>query len=127
MAGKLRQSVKRVSTSEIYRVQKAAVLIAYGTVAIGEAVGLARDYVGPEAGMVVLGITRQGNPKSWHFGISFKGEPFKWIATYRLLNDTDEQITYVIDAVREGRVQDGEGLATLIAELTNEHEEALQL
>jgi hypothetical protein len=124
MAGKLRQSVKRVSTSEIYRVQKVPVLIAYGTVAIEEAVKLARDYVGPESGMIVLGITRQGNPKRWHFGLSYRGEQFRWIATFRLLNETDDQIAYVVEAAREGRIQDHVSVAELIAELTSEAEDA---
>lgn len=125
MAGKLRQSVKRVSTSEIYRVQKAPVLIAYGTVAIEEAVVLARDYVGPEPGMVVAGITRQGNPKRWHFGLSYRGETFAWISTFRLLNETDDHIAHVVEAAREGRIQDNVAIAELIAELTGEAEDAM--
>lgn len=125
MAGKLRQSVKRVSTSEIYRVQKVPVLIAYGTVAIEEAVVLARDFVGSERGMLVVGITRQGNPKRWHFGLSYRGEKFAWIQTFRLLNETDDHIAHVVDAMREGRIEDVAGVEELIAELTGEAEDAM--
>jgi hypothetical protein len=125
MAGKLRQSVKRVSTSEIYRVQKAPVLIAYGTVAIEEAVVLARNYAGPEPGMVVAGITRQGNPKRWHFGLSYRGEQFAWVSTFRLLNETDDQIAHVVEAAREGRIQDNASIVELVAELTGEAEDAM--
>ncbi len=105
---------------DIYRLAGAPVLVAYGTVAITEA--LARAAAGPDAGqpLTVVGILRHPRSRCWCVGVARAGDPLTWVSAHRLLKTAETQIARIGQAVQHGDRRDATGWSRLLPALAAE-------
>ena len=87
---------------KVYQAPGAPILVAYGTLAVEEALERAAAVQAGQA-LLVIGIMRVHAPHCWQVGLGQSTETFRWVRTYPLLKDAEAHVRQIIAGIRQGQ------------------------
>ena len=95
------------------------VLVAFGTVMIGEALAVAQRDAAAGKGVIVVGITRYAHwPQAcWQVCLARQGDPLRWVSAHHHKRDAEAQIERVCLAASQGDLRDDTSVAALVERL----------